>query len=109
MPKKTKDVRAALIAKGFVERQTHHTFFHLYVEGKKTDVSTKVSHGAKEIADGLLGAMARQTRLVRREFLQLVECPLTAEQYLELLRERGVIEAGPAEHDKEAASDEGNE
>jgi hypothetical protein len=33
--------------------------------------------------------MAKQTRLVKKEFLELVDCPMTESRYLELLRERG--------------------
>jgi len=33
--------------------------------------------------------MAKQARLVKKEFLELVDCPMSDARYLELLRERG--------------------
>ena len=95
MPKKAKDVTRALEKKGFRSREGDHTFFRLYADGVKTTVRTKVSHGAKEIHDGLLSAMAKQTHLRKKEFLRLIDCPLSEEEYLDLLRERDVI-AGEA-------------
>ena len=63
--------------------------YRLFVDGKNTGIRTKISHGEKEIRDGLLGQMAKQTKLVKKEFLDLVDCPMTLERFLELLRERG--------------------
>lgn len=91
MPRKAKDVSANLLRKGFQQREGDHSFFRLYVDGKKTRVGTKISHGEKEIQDGLLGQMARDTKLVKHEFLDLVDCPMTAQRYVELLRERGHV------------------
>jgi len=92
MPRSTREVASGLEGKGFVRRTGDHAFFHLHVGGKKTAIFTKVSHGEKEIHDGLLGAMARQVRLTKRKFLDLVDCPLKEEEYVSLLREGGHIE-----------------
>lgn len=91
MPKDASDIGAALRKKGFVPRENDHTFYHLFVNGKKTIISTKISHGEKEIRDKLLGMMARQLRLSRRDFLNLVDCPLTFDEYVKLLRDSGHI------------------
>jgi len=89
MPRKTLTVIENLQRKGFRKRQGGDKYFHLYVDGKKTAVFTFVSHGEREIHDGLLGQMAKQTHLVKKEFLDLVDCPMTEDDYLKLLRERG--------------------
>lgn len=91
MPKKARDVIAGLTQKGFQAKENDHTFLHLFVDGRKTAVYTKVSHGEKEIGDKLLGLMARQIRLSRREFLDLIECPLSHDAYIVLLRNKGVV------------------
>lgn len=91
MPRDAREIEAALLKKGFQRRQGGDAYFHLYVEGKKTPVFTKMSQGEKEIHDGLLGAMARQVKLSKRDFMQLVDCPLTAEKYLEILRQQKQI------------------
>jgi len=91
MPRKAKDVSANLIRKGFKQQDGDHVFFRLYVGGKKTRIGTKISHGEKEIHDGLLGQMARDTKLVKQEFLDLVDCPMTVEAYVTLMRQRGHV------------------
>lgn len=88
MPRDAKDVAANLKRKGFTPDDGDHTFYRLFVGGKNTGIRTKISHGEKEIHDGLLGQMAKQTKLVKKEFLELVDCPMTLERYVELLRER---------------------
>lgn len=92
MPRDARDVLAGLESKGFVRRHNDHKFLHLWVDGKKTAIFTKVSHGEKEIGDRLLGIMARQVSLTKKYFLDLVDCPLTADRYLALLREQGKID-----------------
>ena len=91
MPKPAKDVAAGLLRKGFVSKENDHTFYQLFVDGKKTIVSTKISHGEKEIFDPLLGMMARQLKLTRRQFNDLVDCPLEFEEYVKLLRASGHV------------------
>ncbi|MGA2500836.1 MAG: hypothetical protein ABSH20_24125 [Tepidisphaeraceae bacterium] len=96
MPKPAKEVGASLLKKGFVALENDHTHYHLYVEGKKTIVSTMISHGEKEIGDPLLATMARQVKLTRKQFIELVDCPLTLEQYVKQLRDAGhVAKADP--------------
>lgn len=87
----TRAIRKALTAKGFRGEQSHHQMFFLYVEGKRTQVRTRISHGKREYGDSLLAQMARQVRLQRREFNDLIECPMSGEAYLQLLRERGEV------------------
>ncbi|GMU22669.1 MAG: hypothetical protein AMXMBFR13_27540 [Phycisphaerae bacterium] len=89
MPRSAREVAANLERKGFIADDGNHTFYRLFVDGKNTGIRTKISHGEKEIHDGLLSQMAKQTRLVRKEFLDLIDCPMTGSQYIELLRERG--------------------
>lgn len=87
MPRDARDLISGLKQKGFVQSEGDHHFFRLHIDGKKQIISTKVSHGEREIGDPLLGKMARQIGLSRRDFLQLVDCPLTFDRYVELLRE----------------------
>ncbi len=91
MSKAARQVADSLQKKGFQERQGDHAFYHLFVDGKKTVVSTKISHGEKDIGDKLLGMMARQVRLTRKQFGELVDCPMSAEEYVAILRKSGVV------------------
>jgi predicted RNA binding protein YcfA (HicA-like mRNA interferase family) len=92
MPRKARDVIAGLQNKGFRRRDAKDIYLHLFVAGRKTAIWTKVSHGEKEIHDGLIATMSRQLRLNKRQFGELVECPLSEEQYLDLLRGQNHLE-----------------
>lgn len=89
MPRDAKSVAAGLAGKGFSLREGDHHFYSLVVGGKKTGIFTKISHGEREIHDGLLAQMAKQTRLVKKDFLDLIDCPMSAAEYLKKLREGG--------------------
>lgn len=81
----------ALTKKGFRMEQGHHRMFWLHVAGRKTSVRTRISHGAKEYGEPLLARMADQLGLDRAELDRLFACPLSADEYLRLLREREVL------------------
>ncbi len=60
--------------------------------GRDVGVMTKISHGESEIGIGLVKRMRRQMWLTNNaEFGRFVDCPLTYEEYVGLLRAQGVI------------------
>ncbi len=87
MQRKKSKVEAALQAKGFVEKDTHHHYYiYETLEGKKTSVFTKTSHGSgKDLDDYLLTQMARQCQLTKMQFLDLIDCPLDRQKYEQVL------------------------
>lgn len=88
MPHKVKDIHAALTSKGFQVRESKDRMYHLYSNGKKTPIWTKISQGEKEIHDNLLATMARQQlKLSRKDFDRLIECPLSQEEYERMMRD----------------------
>ena len=89
---KARDIEVALKKKGFAQKDTHHRMFYLCVNGRITGVHTFMSHGQKDSSADLLAKMKNQLHLSGKEFADLIQCPLTREQYLRLLVERGVIE-----------------
>jgi hypothetical protein len=91
MPKSAKTVGASLLQKGFHSHGGDHIHYSLYVDGVKTIVRTKISHGEKEIDDNLLSLMARQVKLNKKQFADLIDCPLSHEQYVKHLREGGHV------------------
>jgi predicted RNA binding protein YcfA (HicA-like mRNA interferase family) len=91
MPRDARDVAAALVNKGFCPHEGDHHFYRLFVDGKNTGIRTKISHGEREIGDNLLAQMAKQTRLVMRDFLDLIDCPLSAAGYISKLRDGGYL------------------
>lgn len=87
---KVRDVLAGLGKKGFLQDETDHKHLILYVNGKKTEVRTKVSHGASEINDYLINTMSIQVHLEKREFIDLVYCPLSFADYIKKLNTQGI-------------------
>lgn len=86
---KAREVSSSLKKKGFIQSESDHTYFVLYVNNKKTSIRTKMSHGKDEVDDYLLNMMSLQVKLEKREFIDLVNCPLSAQDYLKLLGARG--------------------
>ena len=84
-------VRSSLTKKGFFLETTHHKCFHFYNnEGKKTSIRTRVSHNGQDINDYLIIQMAKQTHLTKSQFIDLINCPLTKEMYIEILKKQGI-------------------
>lgn len=94
MPLERRDVETSLQKKGFVVSSGDHNFFiYLTRTGRKTSVWTKTSHGSghKTLGDGLLSKMGKQCGLTKGEFTQLIECPLTRDEFEGLLVKSGRI------------------
>jgi len=90
MPRPRRVVMAALERKGFSASEGDHTYFIYYtVDGRKTLAKTKVSHSGKDVADAILGMMARQCKLTAPQFRDLVDCPLSRTAYEDLLKAQG--------------------
>lgn len=91
MPKERSIVEAGLEAKGFTkdEKKDHRYYTYVTVEGKKTAVFTKTSHGSKykTLDDSLLLKMAKQCKLTKAKFVELVDCPLSRAEFEKLLAE----------------------
>lgn len=82
MPRKRVDVQKGLLNKGFRSREgDHHYYNYFNTQGKKTTVFTKTSHSHTEISTELISLMAKQCRVTKQIFEQLVDCPLSQIQY----------------------------
>jgi hypothetical protein len=77
----------ALNQKWFVEVYgSDHRVFEYYIDGRWI-LRTKVSHGrGGDIGHVLIKKMARQCRLSYNQFIDLVNCTLSAERYCEIIR-----------------------
>src|ERR1035437_5968106 len=84
MPRAKAKVEQSLQAKGFQGREgDHHFYVYHRLDGRKSAVFTKTSHTPRmrDLPDVLLGKRARQCRLNRKQFLDLVDCPMSREAY----------------------------
>lgn len=97
-----KRIEKSLKKKGFIEdsrgggsnRDTGHRYYYLHIAGKKTNVRTRVSVGSKykDLDDDLLSAMQAQLKLdTKQEFLDFVDCPMSEDQYMTILRDGGKV------------------
>lgn len=97
MPSLKKDmVVRNLTKKGFAQDERDHLYLtYVTLDGKKTAIRTKVSHGSKsDITTGLVSAMARQCQLTTPEFKEFAECKLDQNQYEQILTAKGYFSTG---------------
>lgn len=93
-PRKTKEIQKVLEKKGFVlePEKDHHQFYYLLIDGKKQAIKTYFSHGKKEYDKFLMGQIKKQLKFKETEKAEdFFDCPLTKEQYIEMLIELGEI------------------
>jgi len=84
----TREIRSNLRKKGFEESLSgDHVYLHYYVQGKKSSIFTKISHGRREVGDSLIGPMAKQLRLSKNDFVEFAKCRITQEQYNEIVKD----------------------
>ncbi len=88
--RKNRNIQNALIRKGFQQHNSKDIKLTLYHNGKKTRIVTWVSHGTKEISDKLIGIMARQLKIEKNEFENLVDCTLSEQGLIDLYNKREI-------------------
>ena len=84
--RKAREIKVGLTKKGFITVQRDHTYLFLSVEGRKSSIHTKISHGNKEYGANILFLVARQLRITTKQLDDLLDCPLSYEDYLAILR-----------------------
>jgi hypothetical protein len=88
---KGSEISRSLKRKGFQEGNGDHVFLYLMVDGKRTPVRTKVSHGRKEYRGALWACLKQQLKLENEQLDQLIRCQLSHEDYVGILRADGII------------------
>jgi hypothetical protein len=79
-----------LLSKGFKSGKGDHKFLEFFYKGKYI-LQTKISHGEKELESFHIGMMSRQCKLDKKDFIDLANCPLSGDGYLEILKKNGII------------------
>jgi DNA-binding MarR family transcriptional regulator len=91
-PRPTRTVRSALLKKGFIEKEFgNHRKLLLDTGGANANIRTYYSHGARECNDYILGQMAKHLCLTRAQLDALIDCQMSGDEYVEILRERGEV------------------
>lgn len=76
------------------ERGEHHIFYYYKYEGKII-VRTKMSHGGSDdITQPILGLIGKQLQLERKDFERFLAGDMTQEEYVDILREKGIVPWG---------------
>jgi hypothetical protein len=92
---RTRSVDRALVGKlGFEKTETHHHVYRLWLDGVLV-ARTYISHGGRELSQYHVSQMAKQMHLRASEFVDAVNCPLSREDYNQILRARVLDEKSP--------------
>lgn len=92
-PYKLRVIENSLKGKGFrLIQGGSHKKLTLFVDGKKTRVFTFLSHGAKNYDNKLLSKMKGHLHLGKEELCDLIECPISGEEYMNMLVDRGIVQ-----------------
>lgn len=75
--RKTKDIQSSLSKKGFaVDEGGNHTKLIFRHKKQTQAIMTILSRGQKEYDNNLLGMMARELKLTKKQLLGLIDCPI---------------------------------
>ena len=92
---RTRNVNRALVGKlGFEKTETHHHVYRLWLNDVLV-ARTYVSHGGRELSQYHMSQMAKQMHLCVSEFVDAVNCPLSREDYYQILRMRVLDDDSP--------------
>ena len=90
----SKEFIKALKAKGFqLDRHSGDDIYYFYYEGKKTNIYTKVSQGAREdLGPALVKRIQSQLHLSKYQLvIDFAKCPMTHQQYIDSLKSGGLL------------------
>jgi hypothetical protein len=85
---------SSLKRKGFVDaenRSDDHKYLEYYVDGRLI-LYTKVSHGGgKNLDSYLIRQMSSQCKLTKDQLANLVNCPMSKDEYLNIIKGNGAL------------------
>ncbi|MDV0445367.1 hypothetical protein MmiAt1_09420 [Methanimicrococcus sp. At1] len=86
---KTRVFEHLLEQKGFQKKSGDHNFYYFYLDGIRTNIRTKTSHGssgrsAREITPYLENKIRNQMHLTKEQYQLFIDCPLKEKDLAEL-------------------------
>lgn len=72
-------------------RSTGHNYGWLIVNRRKI-LRVHYSHGKGDIPSVVVNKIRGQLKLSQKDFLELINCPLTYEGYLSILKQKGILD-----------------
>lgn len=95
MPEKRLFIDQSLTKKGFKSaNKSSHVYYQLIIDGKITNIRTKVSTGSqyKTIGNNLLSKMSKQLKMKSvAEFRRYIECTYSKDSYINFLKKEGLV------------------
>lgn len=89
---KTRDLKSALLKKGFKLTEGSHHFYQLFDEqDRPTNIFTKISHSHSEIGDPLIKAVKNDMHLEKDQLVRYSKCTLTKQEYYAILKSKKLI------------------
>lgn len=98
---KAKKTESSLLKKGFLWASGDHNYLELWHDGKYV-LQTFLSHNNQDIGDDLISKMRKQCQLDKKEFMDLINCPLSQEAYIKLLKVKGIVDVDGIEQEVES-------
>jgi hypothetical protein len=77
--------------------------YWLVINGQKSPIRTRISHGEREANDYLQNHIRKQLKLSADEFARFVDCPMNKDQYAALMIQRGEAVAKPSRSEGQSA------
>jgi len=75
----------AFLKKGFKdERGRRDIFYYYYFNGKKSHIFTKMSHNPGDLDEWLISNMAKQLKLEKNDFVEVVKCSIDKDDLLSI-------------------------
>ena len=92
--RKTKNIKKALKDKGFSKmsskEKSHHEFYYLMVDGKKSNIKTFFSHGKEEYGDSLMSKIKKELKFKETSKAEeFFDCTLSGSDYIKMLEMNG--------------------
>ncbi|MHA1682364.1 MAG: hypothetical protein ACTSUE_15615 [Promethearchaeota archaeon] len=92
---KKRKIISSMTTKGFrLDKRggnTDHDYYIFYRNDQKTSIFTKFSRSHRVIGINILRKIAKQIHLDLRQFDDLVQCPMTLQEYIQLMIEKDIL------------------
>ena len=91
MKKDARKVIQSLLKKGFIKKQGAKHALYIFFYGGKKICDTFMSRNDQDINDYLLEKMGSQIFLSKSDFIKLVDCPMSEEEYIKILESKDLL------------------
>ena len=91
MVRDSRKVRQNLLKKGFIEKQGTKHILYVFIHEEKRICETRMSRNDQDIDDYLIDQMKKQLFLDKQDFINLIDCPLSEEDYIKILKDKDLL------------------